>query len=173
MATTAKKKAPNTPFHVPDALIGAFATNHRINLYLIEHLPADAWTAGPLNGKGRSIAAMLAHMHNVRLMWLKAIGLPDGVEMPAKLDPAGETTLTREGVAAAYVESWQALEAVLRRALETDGRVKQFKPDVVSFYSYLVAHDAHHRGQISMLARQAGCALPQSAMFGMWEWGTR
>jgi uncharacterized damage-inducible protein DinB len=37
----------------------------------------------------------------------------------------------------------------------------------------LIAHDAHHRGQIAMLARQLGHALPQKAMFGMWEWGTR
>jgi uncharacterized damage-inducible protein DinB len=47
------------------------------------------------------------------------------------------------------------------------------KPDVGAFLTYLVAHDAHHRGQIAMLARQVGHPLPQKAMFGMWEWGTR
>jgi hypothetical protein len=34
-------------------------------------------------------------------------------------------------------------------------------------------HDAHRRGQIAMLARQAGHPLPQKAMFGMSEWGIR
>ena len=56
---------------------------------------------------------------------------------------------------------------------ESDGRVKNFKPDAASFLAYLLAHDAHHRGQISMLARQLGQTLPQSVNFGMWEWGTR
>jgi hypothetical protein len=38
---------------------------------------------------------------------------------------------------------------------------------------YLIAHDAHHRGQITMLARQVGHPIPQKATFGMWEWGVR
>jgi uncharacterized damage-inducible protein DinB len=46
-------------------------------------------------------------------------------------------------------------------------------PDVAGFVGYLIAHDAHHRGQITMLARQSGHAIPQKAMFGMWEWGVR
>jgi len=62
---------------------------------------------------------------------------------------------------------------VLKGALESDGRVKGFRPDVAGFFGYLIAHDAHHRGQIWMLARQVGHPLPQKAMFGMWEWGTR
>jgi uncharacterized damage-inducible protein DinB len=37
----------------------------------------------------------------------------------------------------------------------------------------LIAHEAHCRGQIAMLARQAGHAIPQKAMFGMREWGMR
>jgi uncharacterized damage-inducible protein DinB len=62
---------------------------------------------------------------------------------------------------------------VLRNAFTTDGKVKGFKPDVGSFLAYLLAHDAHHRGQITMLARQLGHPVSQSAMFGIWEWGTR
>lgn len=46
---------------------------------------------------------------------------------------------------------------------------KGFRPDVAGFLGYLIAHDAHHRGQITMLAQQLGHPLPQKAMFGMWE----
>jgi uncharacterized damage-inducible protein DinB len=156
-----------TPFAIAEALIGAYATNNRINLYLIENLPDAAWRAETAGGKGRNIAAVVAHMHNVRLMWLKAIGASP---MPEKLDAE---TVTKEQATAALVTSWQVLEDCLRRALERDGKIKGFKPDVASFFAYLVAHDAHHRGQVSMLARQAGHPLPKSAGFGMWEWGTR
>jgi uncharacterized damage-inducible protein DinB len=156
-----------TPFAIVEALIGAYSTNNRINLYLIENLPDAAWRAETPGGKGRNIAAIVAHMHNVRLMWLKAIGASP---VPEKLDPE---TVTKEQATAALVASWQALENCLRRALERDGKIRGFKPDVASFFAYLVAHDAHHRGQVSMLARQAGHPLPKWAGFGIWEWGTR
>jgi uncharacterized damage-inducible protein DinB len=110
---------------------------------------------------------MAAHMHNVRLMWLKATGV---TELPPKLDPE---TVTRPQAVQALETSWKALEGTLAAALNGDGRVKGFKPDVVSFFAYLIAHDAHHRGQITMLARQAGHPVSQSVMFGLWEWGTR
>jgi uncharacterized damage-inducible protein DinB len=150
---------------LPEALLTAFSTNDRINRYLIDNLPSEAWTAKPPDGKGRTIAAIVAHMHNVRVMWLKAAKVDD---IPAQLDRA---TVTPSEALRALGASRQALNAVMGRALQTDGRVKGFRPDVAGFFGYLIAHDAHHRGQITMLTRQAG--HPLKAMFGMWEWGSR
>lgn len=155
------------PFALPDALLNSFETNNRISLYLIENVDDDVWRTKP-EGKGRDIASIFAHVHNVRLMWLKAAGSGDAV--PEKLDGGSST---KQETAKALEESCRALEVVLRSAFETDGRVKGFKPDAAGFLAYLIAHDAHHRGQISMLARQLGHPISKSAMFGMWEWGTR
>ena len=162
----ATKKAAS-PFVIADALLHAYGTNNRINLYLVQNLPDEAWRAKALGGKGRDIASIVVHIHNVRLMWLKAAG---ATEIPAKLDP---DTTTKAQALEALDASWKALEEALRLAVNGDGRIKGFKPDVVSFFAYLVAHDAHHRGQITMLARQAGHPVSQSVMYGMWEWGTR
>ena len=154
--------------HVPPlALLNAFDTNNRINAYLIENLPPEAWRAKPADGKGRAVAAIVAHMHNVRVMWLKAT---KAEEIPEQLDRA---TVTPAQALRGLESSRDALSTVLSRAMAGDGRVKGFRPDVVGFFGYLIAHDAHHRGQIAMLARQVGHALPQKAMFGMWEWGSR
>jgi uncharacterized damage-inducible protein DinB len=171
-----KSPDPQTPANagrkftdqLPASLLHAFNTNNRINQYLIHNLPAAAWKADPPGGKGRSIAAIVAHMHNVRVMWLKASD-KDG-EIPASLNRASVTQIQ---ALHAMEKSRQALCVVISRAVESDGRVKSFRPDVVGFVGYLIAHDAHHRGQIAMLARQAGHPLPQKAMFGMWEWGSR
>jgi uncharacterized damage-inducible protein DinB len=151
-----------------DALVAAFATNNRINVYLIRNLADEAWRLKGPGGKGRDAASMLAHMHNVRLMWLKSAGKT--AAMPEKLD--GESCSKEEAIQA-FEESGAAVEALLRDAMNGDGRVKGFKPDVYSFLGYLIAHEGHHRGQVSMLARQVGYPLSKSVMFGMWEWGTR
>jgi uncharacterized damage-inducible protein DinB len=152
---------------LPVALLNAFNTNNRINQYLIDNLSPAAWKAKPADGKGRNIAAIVAHMHNVRVMWLKA-GKAESI--PAQLDRA---TVTPSQAMRALEASREALSVVLSRALESDGRIKGFRPDVAGFLGYLIAHDAHHRGQIAMLARQTGHPLPQKATFGMWEWGSR
>jgi len=149
------------------ALLNAFDTNNRICQYLIENLPTEAWNAKPPEGQGRTIAAIVAHMHNVRVMWLKAA---KAETMPDQLDRG---TVTPKQATIALEDSCKALRALTARALASDGRIKNFRPDVAGFFGYLIAHDAHHRGQIAMLARQLGHPLPQKAMFGMWEWGSR
>ncbi|MBZ5705401.1 MAG: DinB family protein [Acidobacteriia bacterium] len=161
-------KTAMPPVPLPQSLLNAFDTNDRINQYMLENLPAEAWRAEPPEGKGRTIAAIVAHMHNVRVMWLKAAA--KGSKIPEQLD---RSTVTAAQAAKGLEQSRAALSAVLKASLEGDGRVKGFRPDVAGFFGYLVAHDAHHRGQICMLARQVGHPLSQKAMFGMWEWGTR
>ena len=152
---------------IPVALLNAFNTNNRINQYLIDNLPAAAWNAKPPEGKGRTVAAIVAHMHNVRVMWLKA---SKSQELPSQLD---RTTVTPSQALRGLESSRHALSVVISQALAGNGRIKGFRPDVAGFLGYLIAHDAHHRGQITMLARQLGHPLPQKAMFGMWEWGSR
>jgi uncharacterized damage-inducible protein DinB len=159
------KTAP--PFSLPPALLNAFDTNDNINQYMLENLPSESWRAATPGGKGRTIAAIVAHMHNVRVMWLKAA---KAAEVPAQIE---KDKVTATQASKALEQSRAALSEVLKAALDTDGRVKGFRPDVAGFVGYLIAHDAHHRGQICMLARQMGHPLPQKAMFGMWEWGSR
>src|SRR5579862_2739084 len=106
-----------------DALLTAFDTNDRINQYMIENLPAEAWRAEPPEGKGRTIAAIVAHIHNVRVMWLKAAA--KGSKIPEQLD---RSSVTPAQAAKGLEQSRAALSAVLKSAMETDGRVKGFKP---------------------------------------------
>ncbi len=154
------------PFVLPQALLSAFDTNDRINQYLLENMPAEAWRAEPPEKKGRDVASIFAHMHNVRVMWLKATK----GKIPAQLDRHSVTPAqARKGLE----ESRAALRDVLKTSLDGEGRIKGFRPDVAGFFGYLIAHDAHHRGQITMLARQVGHPISQKTMFGMWEWGVR
>jgi uncharacterized damage-inducible protein DinB len=165
---TPMAKAAPAAFSLSQSLLTSFDTNDRINHYMIENLPTEAWRALPPEGKGRTVAGIVAHLHNVRVMWLKAAA--KGSKIPEQLD---RTSVTPAQATKALEQSRAALSSVLKSALESDGRIKGFRPDAAGFFGYLIAHDAHHRGQICMLARQVGHPLPQKAMFGMWEWGTR
>src|SRR5882724_10147687 len=120
----AMRKTPPTlvvqaqePFlvRIPGALLGAFNTNNRINHYLIDNVPAAAWKAKPPDGKGRTIPAVVAHMHNVRVMWLK-VSAKDGT-IPEQLDRA---KVTPTQALRALEQSRQALCVLISRALESD-----------------------------------------------------
>lgn len=50
---------------------------------------------------------------------------------------------------------------------------QNFPTDLVHFLSYFVAHEAHHRGQLCMLARQLGHRLPADVTAGLWQWKKR
>lgn len=159
---------PKFASQLPATLLNVFNTNNRINQYLIDSLPPMAWKAKPPDGEGRTISAIVAHMHNVRVMWLKVSA--KGSEIPAQLD---RSTVTPAQALRTLEQSCKSLTEFIARALAADGRIKGFRPDVGGFLGYLIAHDAHHRGQIAMLARQLGYPLPQKVTFGMWEWGSR
>ena len=156
------------PRALTEALLHAYATNERVNQYLIGYLDDAAWTAKPPSGRGRTIGAIVAHIHNVRRMWLKTTA--PGERLPA---PLSRHSASRADAQAALAESHRALASVLRRSFAGDLRVKGFAPDAAAFLAYLIAHESHHRGQIAMLARQVGHPVPQHAMFGMWEWSAR
>ena len=160
---------PSTPDPLSPAqsLLRSLGINSRITLYLLDNLDPAAWRIAPPGAKGRDIAAVFAHIHSVRLMWLKANGHPG---LPAAID---KETVTIEKARKALEESAAALEILVRNSVEGDSRIKNFKPDVYAFVGYLVAHEAHHRGQASLLARFAGYPISKQTNFGIWEWGTR
>ena len=146
-------------------LLEAWRINDCIDSYLIDHVPEDAWAAKPPGGKGRSIAAILAHIHNVRVMWVKAAA--KGSPLPDKADAAG-----RDEVKGALAESGAAITRILENGLAV-GKVSGFAPSAAAFLAYMLAHEAHHRGQVVLLARQLGHPVPAKASYGLWEWNSR
>jgi uncharacterized damage-inducible protein DinB len=148
-----------------EVFVQAYLTDHRVTEYLLQHLPDDSWAMKPPSG--RSIADIVAHMHNVRIMWLKAANVAD---LPRPLE-RGSTSLLQ--AQAALRESRNAVVEVIRAAFDGAGKVRGFPPSVAHFIAYQIAHEAHHRGQICMLARQLGFRLPQEVGFGMWDYSKR
>jgi len=155
---------PPSPPNYGKSLKDAFATNERINQFLLETLDPAAWRADPPGGKGRTIAAIAAHIHNVRHMWLSVSA--KGTRIPEKVH---RDKVTIPQARRALAESAKAMIQLLETSLAS-GRVKNAGMDPVAFFSYALAHESHHRGQICLLARQVAHPLPKEASFAMWDW---
>ena len=152
-----------------DPLVETWTIHDRINRYLLGALGADDLRTTP-TGKGRSIADLFAHMHNVRLMWLKSAAprLLDGLE---KLESGAAPSV---GVLDAALEaSGKAIAVLIDDAIASGGRVKGFKPNATAFVGYLISHESHHRGQVAVGMRLAGRPLDKKISYGLWEWGVR
>ena len=68
-------------------LVESWAVNERMNQIVLEHLDPAAWRAKPPGNKGRTIAAIVAHVHNIRRKWLR-LSAPH-LRLPAPLDLSG------------------------------------------------------------------------------------
>jgi uncharacterized damage-inducible protein DinB len=150
-----------------------FLVNERMNQMVIEGLKAEAWLAKPVGG-GRSIAAIFTHVHNVRCKWVRLTA--PHLKVPRQLDRA---RCTVRQASAGLAESAARCAEMLVEALDGDGgRITKFvrdgwaKPWRIGpeMLCYMIAHEAHHRGQVFMLARQMGYELPTQVNYGVWNW---
>ncbi len=164
---------PKVRAQLDRSAVQIFDANDRMNQILIESLDPAAWSAKP-PGRVRTIAAIFTHMHNVRCKWVRLTA--PHLKAPAQLN---RTHCTQEQARAGLAESAACCGEMLAEALgHRDGRIEKFCRDGwaqpwpvgVEMLCYMVAHEAHHRGQVCMLAHQLGFPLPQEAVVGIWNW---
>jgi uncharacterized damage-inducible protein DinB len=155
----------------------SFAVNQRINQLLIERLDPAVWTAKP-PGKVRNVAAIFTHIHNVRVKWVRLTA--PHLKPPAQLN---RRVCTPEELSAALAESAACCEQMLLEAFdaapgENAAKITHFRRDGwaqpwpvgVEMLAYMVAHEAHHRGQVCMLVHQMGFRLPAEVTAAIWDW---
>jgi uncharacterized damage-inducible protein DinB len=152
-----------------EPLIGTWEINNRINLFILDAITPE-FLADISASKGRSIAKQFAHIHNVRLMWLKE-GAPEFFATQTKIDT--EKTIDKDLINSSLISSGEAISGLLLKAIEMNGKIKGFKPHATAFVAYLASHEAHHRSQIILTLKQSGHHLDKKTLFGIWEWGVR
>jgi len=150
-------------------LLDTWQIHDRINLYLLDAVDAASLDSHSAS-KGRSVGEQFAHIHNVRLMWLKSAA-PDLLKDLVKVESeqASDKKLLRKSLN----DSGKAIGQLLETSFDSGGKVKGFKPHAAAFLGYLISHESHHRGQIALSLKQAGKPLDKKTAYGIWEWGVR
>jgi uncharacterized damage-inducible protein DinB len=155
------------------AAVRIFTANDRMNQMIINQLEPSLWTAKP-PGKTRTIAAIFTHIHNVRTKWVRLTA--PHLKVPLQLNRA---QCTPQQARAGLAESAARCAEMLSEALgDGEGRIEKFRRDGwappwpvgVEMLCYMVSHEAHHRGQVCMLAHQLGFPLPNEVTYGIWNW---
>jgi uncharacterized damage-inducible protein DinB len=161
-----------------DVLLETYAVNDAMNQHLLARLDPRAWRAqlaGTKRGGGRTIAAIFAHLHNSRLVWLRE-NAPH-LKCPAPLDPARCTikqaqSAHRKSADACLRMLTDALSAHPKRKVASFSRGSWTRtwPAGAAMFGYMFSHEAHHRGQILMLAHQLGYRFSPKDAGEIWQW---
>ena len=156
--------ARGRPLDVEQELLEEFERNGLVTEYLVSVLPDALWRLAPPAGRGRTSAAIVAHIHGVRRTFGKMGGAP-------VRPPLDRLTVTKSQAQRALRQSTADLLALFEAALSArHARVKGMPRRVVNMLLYFIQHDAHHRGQIFMLAKSLGHEFQGDDVMRVWGW---
>ena len=149
-----------------EQFVEAWNRSNRANLMLLTEISEKVLAAAP-RSRARNIAEQFAHLHNVRVMWLEN-AQPDPMSGIEKIDKASGAD--PEHLKDALKLSGKAMAEMIRLGFEA-GEIKGFSGHPPDFFAYMIAHEAHHRGQILLTLKQSGETVEQSIQYGLWDWG--
>ena len=158
-----------------DSILDAWRTNNRVTTLLVGAIPAALWDTAIPGTPRKTFRMMASHIHNSRRAWIRTLGLPHGIPVPAAVD---RFRVTRTQLVRALGRSGRGIAALLAFGIEQGGQIpptpkyvwRNLPLDVGHVLAYFVAHEGHHRGQLVLAARQLGHRLPPEVTNGLWQW---
>lgn len=167
------------PATASNASIDAWRINARVTSFLVEHLTPELWRAALPSSPRRPVRSIAVHLHNTRCLWMKSLAGGIDIAIPPRLAPARATPAQ---LLDALPRSAEAIERMLHAGIGNGGAFPgvtsafvygAMPRDVTLFVGYALSHEAHHRGQIVMMARELGHRLPSDVIAGLWQWSSR
>jgi uncharacterized damage-inducible protein DinB len=166
------------PPDLRDTILNAWRTSNQLTVFLVEHIPAELWGSAIPGAPRRTIRMMAGHLHNSRCRWIKTLGEEFGIAVPRSVD---RHRVDRRTLVSALGRSNRGMLQLLALGCDRGGSIppassytwRNLPLDVGHVLAYFVAHEAHHRGQIVVVARALGLRLPAEVTDGLWQWNKR
>ena len=146
-------------------LIHSWDLNNKVTLYLLNNTKTE-WLSTKLNGKGRSIGEQFIHINNIRSYW---IGKVDK-KVDLKLDK--KDAKDKQKLKEALQRLSQKMNKTLSNIFEQE-TISGYNPNPIAFFSQMIAHESHHRGQIMATITRNGLQIDKSVNFGLWNWNNK
>ena len=146
-------------------LLDAWSLNNKVTLYLFENIEPK-WLEAKNQGKGRSVGEQFVHINNIRSYWIGKVDRKEDLKIDKKYQKDKERLVTSLNITGDRMT--KTLESILNQ-----GKIKGYKPHPLAFYSQMISHESHHRGQIMMTITRNELPISKTVNFGIWNWNNK
>ncbi len=148
-------------------ILESWQTNNRINLFLIDKISDEGMRCSLSKRGGRNVVRQFAHLHNNRVWQLqkRAKELSEGLSVfESKEEPSKKVLIKNLN------QSAKQFEIYFSDILDNKSKRKTFNKGIISYLSYFVAHESHHRGSILLTLKECGHKLDSDTSMAIWNW---
>lgn len=138
-------------------LFEAWRVNNVVNLEILDLCPDDSFELKP--GKGKTIRSNFVH-----IIWSRGQRIKEKFPK-AEVAELDWKTASRDEIREALISTETQMRDVFVKRMEKPDRFK-----VLTFFAYMVAHEAHHRSQIEISLRMSNWESPEMAIYKLWDW---
>ncbi len=157
----------------------AWRINSRVTAFLVQNLPPTIWASALPASPRRTVRSIAAHLHNCRCLWMRSLAVGTTISIPRRVDPLA---VSRRELVTALSGSARAILLMLQAGQANGGVFPGVSSafiygamprNVGLFTGYALSHEAHHRGQLLLMARELGHRVPAKVAAGLWQWSSR
>lgn len=148
-----------------EQLIESWGINQQMNRILLEAIDKK-WLPSRASSDGMTVGQQWAHVSNVRGNWARM----KLKKLAAGFDKIPPNEMHNKVYLLDHLERSASICAHIFTEYKDGIYAKGHDITITSFYSYLVSHDAHHRGQIILHLKLCGHSLPEDVLYGIWKW---
>ena len=153
-------------------VLEAWDTHQQMFWLLFDAIEPEVFSGKPTGMSGRSIGNIFAHLNNQRMDWMK-VSTPELIDglmrIPVKTKAEREA-ISKDQLRPALEKSATAMRIMYANALDK-GKLKGQKTPVMTMFSYMIAHEWYHIGEIGMTLTLSGHKLDEQTSWGIWSWG--
>lgn len=159
----AKDKNNKIPSVKIDFVINSWERHNSFNLLILESLSEENLSDYP-SSKGRNVGEQFNHIFETRLNWIR--------EMDSTAYNPAKTYISKISINSLkdkLIASSELIKIILSKGLQSNS-LRGYRGDPIRFYTYLISHESHHRGQILLSLKQGGHPAPPQVSYGIWRW---